>query len=135
MTSRIFAAALAAAVTLPIVAAAQAARRPYALDDLAKFKIVADPQISPDGKWIAYTVGSIDSAKDKKDTDVWMASWDGKQTLQLTSSKESESRPRWSPDGKYLAFTASRGDKDEDEKDERKRARRSGCSTAAAARR
>jgi dipeptidyl aminopeptidase/acylaminoacyl peptidase len=122
MTRRILAAALASAVSLPVVAGAQTAKRPYALDDLGKFKTVADPQISPDGKWIAYTVGSIDSEKDKRDTDVWMVSWDGKQTLQLTSSKASESRPRWSPDGKYLAFTASRADEDEkDEKDEKKK--------------
>jgi dipeptidyl aminopeptidase/acylaminoacyl peptidase len=72
--------------------------------------------VSPDGKWIAYTVGNQDVEKDKRDSDVWMASWDGTQAIQLTSSKDSESRPRWSPDGKYLAFTASRGDEDEKKK-------------------
>ena len=100
----------------PVLAGAQTAKRPYALDDLAKFKTVSDPQVSPDGKWIAYTVGSVDVEKDKRDSDVWMVSWDGTQTLQLTSSKDSESRPRWSPDGKYLAFTTSRGDEDEKKK-------------------
>ncbi len=116
MTRRTAAAALAAAVLLPVVAGAQTAKRPYALDDLGKFKNVSDPQISPDGTWIAYTVGSVDVEKDKRDSDVWMVSWDGTQTLQLTSSKDSESRPRWSPDGKYLAFTTSRGDEDEKKK-------------------
>ena len=58
----------------------------------------------------------MDVEKDKRDSDVWMVSWDGTQTLQLTSSKDSESRPRWSPDGKYLAFTTSRGDEDEKKK-------------------
>ena len=115
MTRRI-SVALAAVVLLPLVAGAQTAKRPYALDDLAKFKTVWDPQVSPDGEWIAYTVGSMDVEKDKRDSDVWMVSWDGTQTVQLTSSKDSESRPRWSPDGKYLAFTTSRGDEDEKKK-------------------
>ena len=106
---------------IPVTAGAQTAKRPYALDDLGKFKSVADPQVSPDGAWIAYTVGSVDVEKDKRDSDVWMVSWDGTRTIQLTSSKDSESRPRWSPDGKYLAFTTSRGDGDEDDKKDEKK--------------
>ncbi|MFZ1807404.1 MAG: S9 family peptidase [Cyclobacteriaceae bacterium] len=78
--------------------------------DVYRLKSVSDPQISPDGKWIAYVVSSPDSAKDKYDSDVWMVSWDGKETVQLTSSPESESSPRWSPDGKYLTFLSSRYD-------------------------
>jgi dipeptidyl aminopeptidase/acylaminoacyl peptidase len=113
-------AALTAVVTVAPAAVAtigaQPAKRAYNLDDLPKFKSVADPQVSPDGKWIAYVVGSVDVEKDKRDTDVWMVSWDGKDHIQLTSSKDSESRPRWSPDGKYLAFIASRGDEDEKKK-------------------
>ncbi len=109
-------AALALVWLLPVAAQAQSARRPYALDDIGTFKNVSDPQVSPDGKWIAYTVGTQDVEKDKNDSDVWMTSWDGTQTVQLTTSKDSESRPRWSPDGKYLAFTASRGDEDEKKK-------------------
>ena len=45
-----------------------------------------------------------------------MVSWDGKEQVQLTSSKDNESKPRWSPDGKYLAFLTSRGDEDEKKK-------------------
>ena len=65
-------------------------------------------QISPDGKWVAYTVSSVDVAADKSDTDVWMASWDGTEQIRLTSSPESENAPRWSPDGQYLAFLSGR---------------------------
>jgi dipeptidyl aminopeptidase/acylaminoacyl peptidase len=117
---RMLVAAVMAVVTVApaavVTIGAQPAKRAYSLDDLAKFKTVADPQVSPDGKWIAYVVGSADVEKDKRDTDVWMVSWDGKNHIQLTSSKDSESRPRWSPDGKYLAFIASRGDEDEKKK-------------------
>jgi dipeptidyl aminopeptidase/acylaminoacyl peptidase len=93
--------------------AAQTGKRTFSLDDLARLHSVSDPQVSPDGKWVAYTVGTVDTDKDKRDSDVWMVSWDGVQQIRLTSSKDSESRPRWSPDGKYLAFVASRGDEDE----------------------
>ena len=73
-----------------------------------RFHDVRDAQISPDGKWVAYTVNTVDTAADKSDTDVWIASWDGKQHLRMTTSTESESAPRWSPDGRWLSFLSSR---------------------------
>jgi dipeptidyl aminopeptidase/acylaminoacyl peptidase len=111
-------AASAAVVLVPALVrpATAQARRSFSLDDLAKIHAVSDPQRSPDGKWIAYTVSTTDVEKDKHNRDVWMVSWDGKQQVQLTSSKDNESTPRWSPDGKYLAFLASRGDEDEKKK-------------------
>jgi len=85
-----------------------AARRLLKVDDMHRFHDVRDVQISPDGKWVAYTVSSVDTTADKGDTDVWMASWDGTQQVRLTSSPESENAPRWSPDGHYLAFLSGR---------------------------
>ncbi len=82
--------------------------RPLTLDDLAKFQDVGAPRCAPDGKWIAYTLTTTDSAADKRDTDVWMVSVDGKDNIRATSSAESESAPQWSPDGKYLSFLSSR---------------------------
>ena len=99
-----------------VPASGQPAKRAITLDDLAKFKTVGDPQRSPDGKWVAYVVGSIDVEKDKRDSDLWMISWDGGQTVRLTSGPDNETSPRWSPDGRYLAFLASRGTEDEKKK-------------------
>jgi dipeptidyl aminopeptidase/acylaminoacyl peptidase len=98
------------------VAAAQPARRAMTLDDFATIKSVGDPQRSPDGKWVAYVVGANDVEKDKRDSDLWMVSWDGAQTVRLTSGPDSESSPRWSPDGRSLAFLASRGTEEEKKK-------------------
>jgi dipeptidyl aminopeptidase/acylaminoacyl peptidase len=89
-------------------AAAAQAPQPLTAADFARFRSVSDPQLSPDGHWVAYTVGSVDLKKDKTDSDVWMASWDGTENLRLTSSPEGESSPRWSPDGRWLAFLSSR---------------------------
>lgn len=84
--------------------------RTLTVEDFARIKSVGDPQLSPDGEWVAYTVTTTDLKKDKTDTDVWMVSWDGKTNIRLTSSPESESSPRFSPDGRYLAFTSGRQD-------------------------
>ncbi len=106
-----FAAVIIALCCQPAIA--QSVKRPITLDDLSRIRTVGDPQRSPDGKWVAYTVTSTDTEEDKDNSDIWMTSWDGAQHVRMTSSREDESCPRWSPDGRYLAFIASRGTEEE----------------------
>jgi dipeptidyl aminopeptidase/acylaminoacyl peptidase len=97
------------ALTAAALAGAQAqGKRVVRAGDMYRLRNVGDPEISPDGGWVAFTVSSTDSAKDKTDTDVWMTSWDGAQTIQVTSSPDGESAPRFSPDGRYLSFLSAR---------------------------
>jgi dipeptidyl aminopeptidase/acylaminoacyl peptidase len=101
-------AAILALSVLMIPATAQAQKRPLSVTDIYNIRDVRDPQRSPDGKWVAYVVARAIKDTDKNDSDIWMASWDGTQEIQLTFSAESESQPRWSPDNKYLSFVSSR---------------------------
>jgi dipeptidyl aminopeptidase/acylaminoacyl peptidase len=79
------------------------------LEDIFRFHDVGDPQLSPDGQWILYTVTTTDEAADKRSTDLWMVNWDGSQDIQLTYNIDaSAGSPRWSPNGKYISFEADR---------------------------
>jgi dipeptidyl aminopeptidase/acylaminoacyl peptidase len=88
--------------------AAEAGRHAMTLDDMQKLATVGSPVVSPDGKWVAYTVGRVDLEDDKTVSSLWMASWDGQSDLQLTFGKTSASNPQWSPDGRWLSFIATR---------------------------
>jgi dipeptidyl aminopeptidase/acylaminoacyl peptidase len=83
-------------------------KRPIRPADIYRLPVLGDPQVSPDGKWVSYTMTTIDSIKDSRNSDIWMVSWDGTQDIQLTSSPDGESKARWSPDGKWLSFLSSR---------------------------
>ena len=85
-------------------------KRRLTLDDLAALREVSDPQVSPDGAWVAYVVRTTDAESDRFSSDIYMVRWDGSETIQLTHSTESERQPRWSPDGKFLGFLAARGE-------------------------
>jgi dipeptidyl aminopeptidase/acylaminoacyl peptidase len=101
--------ALSTAALAQTAPAPPAAPHPITLDDIFRFHDVGDPQISPDGQWVVYTVATTDETADKRITDLWMVSWDGSQDIRLTYNTESSaSSPRWSPDGKYISFETDR---------------------------
>lgn len=103
---------VAGSIALGFLEPATAASRLLSVDDIIAVREMSDPRLSPDGQWVAYVVRSADPVKDKHNSHLWMSSWDGKQSVQLTNSDESENAPRWSPDGKYLAFLTARGEDD-----------------------
>jgi Tol biopolymer transport system component len=80
---------LSGMILLPLASYAQsgAPARSLALRDLTSMRDVADPQLAPDGTWVAYTVSRVDSAADKRDADVWMARTDGSQNLRVTTKQ------------------------------------------------
>ena len=96
-----------AAATAKPEAGDTAVRRPLSPADYYEVLTVSDPQVSPDGRWVAYVVTSNDRDADEPRSAVWMVSWDGEQRITLTTSSKGARAPRWSPDGRYLSFLAS----------------------------
>ncbi|MGH9943265.1 MAG: TolB family protein, partial [Pyrinomonadaceae bacterium] len=79
--------------------------RPLTIDDLLKVRRVGDPQLSPDGRQIAYTISDPDKTANRSRTQIYLISVSGGEPKQLTSGAASAAAPRWSPDGKRLAYT------------------------------
>ena len=85
----------------------QETKKAITVEDLMKLKSVSNPQISPDGKWVAYTTSEANLKKDKAETQLWMISSQGGEAIPMTSKEfYTASEPRWSPDNKYLSFLA-----------------------------
>jgi len=83
------------------------ARRSFTSDDFYRVQALSDPQVSPDGLWVAYVVTTSDRDADEQRSAIWMVSWDGAQQLALTAAACETDKPRWSPDGQYLSFLTS----------------------------
>src|SRR5271165_4870435 len=84
-------------------------KRPMKIDDLFRFQRVSDPQVSPDGKWVAFVVGKVDFAANKTASSLWLAPTAGDGAPRpLTNSGKKDAHPRWSPDGKQILFESNR---------------------------
>ncbi len=92
------------AIVIPLLGQVQEKKpRPLEVDDLFSIQRVGNPHISPDGQWVAYTVGSTDLEKDKSETRVWMIPASGGEAIPMTAKGSSAGQPRWSPDGNMRA--------------------------------
>jgi len=86
-----------------------AQKQPFDVNALLALKRIGDPQLSPDGKLVAFTVQSVDVAANKKPVQVWIVPLEGGAPRQITQDGESNQRPRWSPDSKRIAYLSDRG--------------------------
>ena len=94
--------------TASLLSPSPAAARPMEVEDLFRAKRVSDPQISPDGASVAYTVTEVDKAENRSQSDIWILPSTGGEPRRLTSSPKHDRHPRWSPDGKWIAFESNR---------------------------
>src|SRR6267378_2155650 len=97
-----------ACLLLLIAAPLAAQKRAIKFEDFIALKSVSDPQLSPDGKWVAYTVSTPSLQDNRNVSRVWVVEVATGTSRQLTGGPGSDRQPRWSPDGKTLAFVSTR---------------------------
>ena len=83
------------------------AKHPITFDDMIKLRRISAPQVSPDGRWVAFAVSTPDMEANRNASNIWMISTAGGEAIQLTQSGR-DSAPSWSPNAKTLAFLSSR---------------------------
>ncbi len=103
LASVLVGAALALIANVPSVGA-----KGLTVDDMLAMQRVAEPSVSPDGKWVAFSLRTTDMEANRGRVDLWLASVDGTTVKQLTTSPDNDTTPVWSPDGTYVYFASSR---------------------------
>ncbi|MCU0602959.1 MAG: S9 family peptidase [Desulfobacterales bacterium] len=93
-------------VVMPAGAAAEP--HPFSVHDMLAMERVSEPAVSPDGRWIVFTLRVTDLEANRGRTDLWSTDLEGKVLRRLTSHPASDFNPRWSPDGQTIYFLSTR---------------------------
>src|SRR5260370_11457358 len=84
------------------------AKHPFTFEDMMKLKRVGEPVVSPDGKWVIFSVVDVNLEANTKTPHVWIVPTAGGQEREIIADQDAD-RPRWAPDGKRFAFLSTKG--------------------------
>src|ERR1700728_5329708 len=85
-----------------------AQKQPFDVQALLKLARIEEPQLSPDGKTVAFTVQTVDISQNAKPKQIYTVSLDGGSPRQITTLGSDNERPEWSPDSRQIAFISDR---------------------------
>jgi dipeptidyl aminopeptidase/acylaminoacyl peptidase len=94
------------AFTHPVFAQA---KHPFTFEDMMKLKRVGEPVISPDGKWVIFSVVDVSLEANTKTPHIWIVPTAGGEEREIIADQDAD-RPRWAPDGKRFAFLSTKND-------------------------
>jgi dipeptidyl aminopeptidase/acylaminoacyl peptidase len=95
-----------ALITFTFTAFAQA-KHPFTFEDMMKLKRVGEPVVSPDGKWVLFSVVDVDLEANTKTPHIWIVPTAGGHEKEIIADQDAD-RPRWSPDGRHFAFLSTK---------------------------
>lgn len=107
MTRVLLAALLAAAALVPPAAGA-VDKKPLTIRDVVAFERVSDPQVSPDGRYLAYTLRTTDMDANKGVRSIWLMDLKTGNLRRFATGTGNSDTPRWAPDGKFVYFLSTR---------------------------